>query len=78
MNFVLDAPIKYKQIRMAQADNDAALELMGKFAVDETGTHYTPEAWQAITDELDFPGGIMEAWQEFQAAILPTMRHVAT
>jgi hypothetical protein len=74
MNFKIDGPIKYKEVRVAQVDNEAALELMGKFAVKEDGTHYTPEEWQAVCDELDFPQGIVEAWQEFQHALLPPMR----
>lgn len=74
MKFNVDGPIKYRQVKLAQVDNDAALELMGKYAVDEAGAHYTPEAWEAVTDELDFPDGILEMWQEFQRALLPPMR----
>jgi hypothetical protein len=74
MKFNVDGPIKYKQVKVAQTDNDAALDLMGKFAVDEAGAHFTPEVWEEVIGELDFPAGILSMWMEFQQALLPPTR----
>lgn len=74
MKFNIDGPIKYRQIKLAQTDNDAAIDLMGKFAVDETGAHFTQERWEEVSGELDFPDGVLSMWTEFQQALLPPTR----
>jgi hypothetical protein len=74
IQFVIDGPIKYKEIRMAQEDNDVALALMERFASDETGKHLTHDEYAALIDELDFPADIMEMWTEFNRALVPNRR----
>jgi len=78
MQFVKDQPITFGEVRKAGIDNDLAAELMGKFAVDETGQHYTPEAWQAIIDATEYPDEFIALWVDFQAqTLIPTKRRVA-
>ena len=79
MQFVKDAPISYGEVRKAGLDNDLASALMGKFAVDEAGQHYSPEAWQQIIDDVDYPDGFVALWRSFQEQVLiPTLRRAAT
>jgi hypothetical protein len=71
MRFLIDGTVKYGEVRKAAVDNDVALALMGRFAVDDAGAHYSPEAWETACDDLDFPEGIQDLWIEFQQALLP-------
>ncbi len=78
MRFIKDQPITFGEVRKAGLDNDLASALMGKFAVDETGNHYSPEAWQAIIDSVDYPDGFIALWKSFQEqALIPTQRRAA-
>ena len=75
MQFVKDTPITFGEVRKAGLDNDLASALMGKFAVDEAGQHYTPEAWQEIIDEVEYPDGFVALWRDFQSqTLIPTQR----
>jgi hypothetical protein len=79
MQFIKDQPITFGEVRKAGLDNDLAAALMGKFAVDDAGQHYSPEAWQEVIDGIDYPDGFIALWKSFQEqTLIPTPRRAAT
>jgi hypothetical protein len=74
MKFLISEKIKYGKIMDASLDNSVALDLMGKYALNEEGALFTPEAWTEYIRELIFPDDIMSMWTEFQMAFLPPTR----
>ncbi|MBE3143681.1 MAG: hypothetical protein IMZ61_07140 [Planctomycetes bacterium] len=73
IHFVIDAPLKMKELRIAESSNSAAMDLMSRFAQTEAGLPIKTEDFIAAVDEIE----LMEfaaLWMEFNQALVPNRR----
>lgn len=71
ISFRVDDSLKMRHLREAEGSNSAAIDLMAKYAIDETTRTAMPyESFVAIVDDL----GVMEFYElyaEFVGASIP-------
>lgn len=73
VQFVIDAPLKMKELRIAETSNTAAIELMGRFAQDENGAPIKEDAFLALVDEMEMLE-FAAMWMDFNRALVPNRR----
>jgi hypothetical protein len=62
--------LTYGDVKAAEQDVHAAVEIMFRFAVNEDGSKMDRPTFDAIIDNLEYPFGIVELWGPFHGLFL--------
>lgn len=73
IHFIIDEPLKMKELRIAESSNSAAIELMGRYAVTEDGKPMPEADYLAQIDEMILPE-FSALWMDFNRALVPNRR----